>query len=416
MLASLCVIVVITAGIIFIPKIDFNMNNKAEPSSVSTVGNGGLSSNVTVRPAATNTDSLEPQPTEEGNYDKVLIMSAGDIIIQEQQLAAAKTDDGTYDFTDSFSPLAAYISRADLALANLEGVLAGEGNYSGTIKYGYPDELVTALKNTGFDALTAANEHIFDFGEAGARRTAEQIRRQGLEFCGVSFSENEKPYIISNINGIKIAVAAFSYSFDDTLGFPSYMTVDYKADSMADVIKAAKQEGAEVVVVQMHWGNDNEEKASEETKTIAQKLLDAGADIIFGSNPHVVQELQRKTVTDEDGNEREAFIAYSLGNLISAQRQGGRDYGIIAGVEILRDKESGKISMGQTSYAPIWVQNKDSAGNDCYRVLMAGAYAEMEASPNDISPTDFDRIKAVWTEVTEKLGSIKAQPVRGTMQ
>ena len=194
------------------------------------------------------------------------------------------------------------------------------------------------------------------------------------------------------------------------------MTVDYKADSMADVIKAAKQEGAEVVVVQMHWGNDNEEKASEETKTIAQKLLDAGADIIFGSNPHVVQELQRKTVTDEDGNEREAFIAYSLGNLISAQRQGGRDYGIIAGVEILRDKESGKISMGQTSYAPIWVQNKDSAGNDCYRVLMAGAYAEMEASPNDISPTDFDRIKAVWTEVTEKLGSIKAQPVRGTMQ
>ena len=407
-------IAVVTAGIVLIPKIDFSNNNVTAPSSSGVVSD--QSSNVTVRPAATDTASPEMQPTDKNDYDKAVIMSAGDVIIQEQQFTAAKLDDGTYDFTGSFSSLASYVSGADLAMATLAGALAGESNYSGTIKYGYPDNLVTALKSAGFDMLTAANEHIFDFGEDGARRTAEQVRSQGLSFCGVRLSGDEKPYVISDINGIKIGVAAFSYSFGDISGVPAYMTVEYKAEAMAQVIKAAKQDGAEAVVVQMHWGSDNEEAAGDESKEVAQKLIDAGADVIFGSNPHVVHELQRKTATDEEGREREVFIAYSLGNLISAQRQGGRDYGIIAGVEILKDKETGKISIGQTSYTPVWVQNKDAAGNDCYRALMAGAYAGMEASPNDISPIDFDRMKAVWTEVTDKLGSSKALPVRGTLK
>ena len=399
---------------VFVPKPDLSVNvNTLTPTETPV---RETPPKVTVRPVEIPTPSSQPTESPKRDYDRVLIMAAGDVVIQDQQLTAALQADGTYDFSMSFSPISSYVSQADLALANLEGVLPGEGNYSGSIKYGYPDALVTALKGAGFDMLTCANDHVFDFGEEGARRTAEQIRAQGLGFGGIALTEDEKHYSISEINGIKIAVTSFSYSFDGTLEVPTYMTVEYKTSAMVDVIKEAKADGAEFIIVQMHWGNEESESVANETKAVAQSLLDAGADVIFGTNPHIVQEVQRKKVTDENGKEREVFVAYSLGNLISSQRQGGRDCGIIAGVEILKDKQTGKITLGQTSYAPVWVQNKDIAGNSCYRVLMAGAYANMEASPSDISPIDFDRMKAVWTELTEKLGDIKAQPIRGTMQ
>ena len=136
----------------------------------------------------------------------------------------------------------------------------------------------------------------------------------------------------------------------------------------------------------------------DERRALADELFDAGADIILGSHPHVIQPMERKRIVDNNGKEREVFVAYSLGNFISNQRDQYRDSGVI--VNITLTKKDNKTVIEDVVYTPTWVRRFQQDGKLQYSILPVEKFIDSE-----LPASELNRIKAVWQETTEIIGN-----------
>ena len=144
---------------------------------------------------------------------------------------------------------------------------------------------------------------------------------------------------------------------------------------------------------------------SEGQKDLAQKLADAGADIIFGSHPHVIQPVEIKDVVVEGGMPKKVFIAYSLGNFISNQRERYTDSGVIMNVEIVKDHNENTVSIANIEYIPTWVYRYYREGKAQYRILPVEKYIN---GAGELQEVDRQRMQDVWYETTGLLNNIEA--------
>ena len=195
-----------------------------------------------------------------------------------------------------------FFQGADVIGANLEGaVTAGGKHYPPEISIDFafnPDD-VAQLKNYGFNFFNIANNHILDQGQTGLLETQKNLEGLGFQYVGCPDRQiGECSIKILDIKDIKVALLSYSMV---------YGTLD--ENKVAEQIKAAKQE-TDLVVVFMHWGVEYEQEARSNQVALAHKMIDAGADVIIGSHPHVVQEM-------EIYNNKPIF--YSLGNFIFDQ-------------------------------------------------------------------------------------------------
>jgi poly-gamma-glutamate synthesis protein (capsule biosynthesis protein) len=101
-------------------------------------------------------------------------------------------------------------------------------------------------------------------------------------------------------------------------------------------------------------------------------LISAGVDIIFGSHPHVLQPIVRKTVETEDAGQKEGPVVYSMGNVVSNQRKRFRDSGMIVNVTVVKEHDLGKAYIGDVTYVPTWVNRYSADGKLHYRILPVG--------------------------------------------
>ncbi|ACB84316.1 CapA family protein [Natranaerobius thermophilus] len=315
----------------------------------------------------------EQQNLEETN--EIVISAVGDVMVHGPQLEAQyDSEKNEYDFNDNFEYIKPYIDQADLALANLETVLAGgERGYSGYPMFNSPDVLADALKNSGFNVLSTANNHSLDQGEAGLRRTVEVLEDRGLKAIGTKKQAEDDSYLIKEIEGIKIGLSAFTYETpridgqrtingipmsDKTAELIDSFNYDELNQDMEDLTERAEHlqdQGADVIAFFMHWGTEYERQPNEYQEKIAEELVDSGVDIIFGSHPHVVQPVEEiKTPSGEEG-----IVIYSMGNFLSNQRREylDRPYtedGVIMHVTIEKDAHA-DIEITETAYTPTWV-------------------------------------------------------------
>ncbi len=306
----------------------------------------------------------QPQPTQ------LHLMAVGDIMMHEPQITAGKTADG-YDFTSFFEYIAPTLKQADFTLGNLETTLAGEqARYAGYPMFNAPDELADALKAAHFDVITTANNHSLDRWEKGLYRTLEQLDRVGLQHTG-TFATPEarnEPLIIQK-DDIKLGVLAYTYG---TNGMPipdgkPYVINMLDEQLMAQDIRAAKAAGADLVVVSVHFGPEYWRKPSDEQKRTVDFLFNAGADIILGSHPHVVQPYQVRDLTNADGSKRKGVVIFSLGNFISNQRDQPRDIGGILSVKI--SKQNGTTTIGDVSFIATYVHRYENSNGRVYNIL-----------------------------------------------
>lgn len=365
----------------------------------------------TATPVRTLPPTATPVPTE-APKDTLSIMSLGDILFQAEQLMAAKQDDGTYDFSQSLAYVKELIGSADLVIGNFEGVAAGENaGYDDPMVYNIPDAALDALAATGVDVLTLANNQIFSMGKEAAERTEQMILSRGMQCAGIMTAQGAKPYVLTTVKNIPVAVLAFSYDYGADSSVPAWMYTKYASENICAYIRQAKTDGAKLVIVQMHWGDEFSDTTLYAQKVLAQDMLDTGADMIFGCHAHIIQEIQRKKV--DDG--REVFVCYGQGNFLSSQRADGRDYGIVARAEYGID-ENGRVKLRSTGYIPVWVQQNDVNDNPVYRVLPVGIYAKSETRDPILSPNCYDRVRAVWQEVRAQIGEEKAECLDGGIQ
>lgn len=263
---------------------------------------------------------------ENKNYRTVATVAGiGDILIHDWVYNDAKTADG-YDFNPMFENVHEILQKPDFLIANQESMPGGEElGISSYPLFNSPYEIVDALMNAGVDMVTTANNHMLDRREQGILNSIAYYEKVGLPYTGTFKSPEDKEKIrVMNVNGIKIAVLAYSYG---TNGIPIPKGKDYLV-SLIDVEQIIKdinraKEQSDFVLLAMHWGDEYRRYPNQTQKNLAKQLIEAGADIIFGHHPHVLQPIE--WIEKPDG--KKGFVIYSLGNFLSGQIWDYKDIG-----------------------------------------------------------------------------------------
>ncbi|MHB0939744.1 MAG: CapA family protein [Armatimonadota bacterium] len=307
-----------------------------------------------------------PQPV------RFTVAAIGDILIHSTLYKAAHTGGGAYDFKPLFAQVKPYLESADYTIANLEVPVAGaDRGYSGYPCFNSPVSLAYALRWSGVDLVTTANNHSLDKGWSGLASTLDNVDRTGLQHIGThrSVEEQQTPTIVE-IGGVKVGFLGYATM---TNGIPIPKGKEFavnligNGDPVIAAARRAREAGAQMVVAVLHWGNEYQRQPTDQQQALAKKLLAGGVDYIIAHHPHVVQPITRPTVS-RNGQPYTGLVAYSLGNFVSGQRDRYRDSGIILYLTFEKSPAGGVKLVG-TQYLPVYVQRGSSGGRTQYRVL-----------------------------------------------
>ncbi len=176
---------------------------------------------------------------------------------------------------------------------------------------------IHTVKNAGFTVMNLANNHLMDYGEEGIRDTLDVFDRYRMDYVGAGADlKDAKEHInYQDVNGVRVATLGFTDVFvEDTIATKDRSgLLSANPDVLFEMIEKAKNEdhgNADLVIVNVHWGQEYDTEATPRQKAQAKAMVDAGADIIIGHHPHVLQSFDVY---------KEGIIFYSLGNFVFDQ-------------------------------------------------------------------------------------------------
>lgn len=405
-LGALAVIVLIIIAVIAI----FVFNPFGGADGVRAKAQPSPSPSVTPVPTAVPTPTPTPAPTPRS----ATIRSLGEIAIQDNLLEAAKAADGGYDFADMFSYASDVMGGADFTVADVEGSLGGTADASGSSKMLTPPALIQALKDCGVDMLNIANDHALDGGAQDLAAALDNCRSAGMEYVGAAASQAERDSAkIITIQGIKVGFVAYTEGLNgmekkadgDVLKYG--VNLVSKCNAKKD-IQACRDAGAEIVVAYMSWGDMLKREVTENQKTLAKALVSAGADVIIGYNPHVIQPATWIEMKDKAGNvTRRTLCLCSAGNFLSDSREKYSDSGVIFQFTIQEKEDFSGLEIVDPVYIPTYVWRVDNEDNTHeYRTLAAGQWLDSApADPVAMNYTQYSRMKEVYAEAQTIMGA-----------
>lgn len=365
--------------------------NPAPTSGTSTNAPSNDTSNAS--PVLTPTQTPTPEPTEPPvvKISTATIGATGDILMHENLYKSGyDPETKAYNYDHFFTWFSKYVSEVDYAVANLEVTLAGDDNgydYAGYPRFNCPDAIVDSLKKAGFDMLLTANNHSFDTGTTGFMRTQEVLMDRDMAYTGTRYKEEDKNYIVQDINGIKVGMICYTFNTEIvneeqvklngrlltpeatrlTNSFNNYQLEDFyrKIDhEYADM----KDDGAEAFVIFIHWGKEYVTENNSRQEQIAQKLCDLGFDVIIGNHPHVAQPVELFTSTVFE--DHKTLCLYSTGNTISNIRKSSTrpvhcEDGMLFNFTFAKYSD-GTVLVESADVLPIWVNRFTDTEYDRY--------------------------------------------------
>ncbi|MDN4072388.1 CapA family protein [Fictibacillus terranigra] len=284
------------------------------------------------------------------------IGAVGDILIHDRVYDKAKKRDGSYDFNPMLKEVKPYLENPDITVANQETMIGGEKiGLSSYPSFNSPQEVGDALKKSGVDLVTIANNHTLDRGEKAILSAINHWNEIGMPYTG-AFQSSKDQKIIRILKRNEIIFSFLSYTYG-TNGIPvpkdkPYLVNLINVENMkADLLKAKKI--ADVVVISLHFGNEYERMPNESQKELVQVAADSGADIIIGHHPHVLQPVS--WIKKKNGER--AFAAYSLGNFFSGQTGPYKNIGGMMDIRVKKIQKGNnvKIELENPSFLPTWV-------------------------------------------------------------
>ena len=366
---------------------------------------GGASSQP---PAASQSpDQSRPEESEPAPEPTVShLMVAGDVMSHMPITNDAYVEaDGTYDYSHMLQFAARQLEQADYAVANLETVLAGGPDYSGFPAFNSPDELAYDVKEAGFDLLSTANNHTRDRGMDGIYRTLDVLDQAGLAHVGTYRSQEERDehsgIYVADVGGISVAFLSYTYGLNgfrldsDKMYAVNLFNLDYYTtlanpdyELLQSDLEAARALDTDLIAVMIHWGVEYQNAPNGHQTNLAQFLVEQGADLVLGGHPHVLQPYETISVTGWDGQEREGFVCYSLGNFISNQYDPfpAVQTTAVLDLELTKDPESGETAVTGVSYEPYFMLHRDGApvGEKRYLLNIHDAMEEYEAGESTL--------------------------------
>ena len=352
-------------------------------------------------------EKVEEEPKEDSQMKMTII---GDIMCHNTQYNDAYVaSTGTYDFSYVFNDIKDYISSADLAIGNLETTFAGKARgYSSYPTFNTPEELAGNLKDLGIDVVSTANNHCMDKGYKGIVSTLDYLDQAGILHTGTSRSvQEQETVLVKEVNGIKIAFLSFTYGTNgiNIASDKSYSVNLIDDDLIVNQINLAKKENPDIICASMHWGIEYQTKQNKEQERLAELLFKNGVDIILGSHPHVLQPMEKKTITLDDGTTKDGFVIYSLGNFMSGQVKENTRNSIILNLQITKNGETGKISIDNINYIPIYMYKATTGSVQRYRILdIEKSIKDYESGKNiSIGQTAYNTIKKELVKIKQTM-------------
>ncbi|MBJ6745991.1 CapA family protein [Streptococcus sp. 121] len=300
---------------------------------------------------------------EDSQATQARIMAHGDLLYHDLLYYSVEQADGSYDFSENFTYVKPWLEQADLAIGDFEGTINPDYPLSGYPLFNAPPQVVEAIKDAGYDAMDLAHNHILDSGLEGVATTAQAFKDAGITPIGVypDQARDQAPLLIKEVNGIKIALLAYAYGFNGLeagLSPEEYEAVlsDLDQEKMEAEIKRAEKE-ADLTIVMPQMGEEYRLEPTEEQVELYRKMVDWGADLVFGGHPHVPEPTE---MIEKDGENK--FIIYSMGNFISNQRIESLDgmansewteRGVLMDVEV--EKQGQKTRIKSVKGHPTWV-------------------------------------------------------------
>ncbi len=249
------------------------------------------------------------------DFPPITIVAFGDLMLDRFVWTLMQRNGLDYPFeyfTELLSSMGvAPESAPDFLFANLEGPVSDTPyvNPGTAMVFNFRPDVIPILQKYGFNLFSIANNHAYDMGEKGVRQTRERLSEAGIHWVGESKGIARESQWTTTVKSTTLTFFAFNDTLRDRLDF----------DQAATLIRAAEKgrenkEGADFTIVSIHWGVEYNQTPTQKQVENAHKLVDAGADIILGHHPHVIQS--HEWYTGPDGPRP---IYYSLGNFIFDQ-------------------------------------------------------------------------------------------------
>lgn len=355
-----------------------------------------------------NSTAFAPAP-EKDSVSTITLSFIGDLMCHVPQINNAKQADGTYDFNPSFKEITPFLSAADVTMGNLECTFAGKGRpYGGYPAFNSPDEYLQAIKNAGVDFLCTSNNHSMDTGEEGLQRTLKKVRENNFASTGTFDSQRDRDSIrVLDVKGVTIAVLNYTYGTNG-----AYPSADHKwmlnvADSALvrnDVLRARAMK-TDLVLVFYHWGIENKQAPVPQQDTMFHWAADAGADLVIGSHPHVLEPVTYFK-TSPGANLDSGIVAWSLGNFLSNQYWRYTDAGLILNLSIQKNFSTGKITLQPINYVPTWVyRSYDPALQQ--HVVVPATWCDKDSLPEWIKPDSKTKMCEAFSDTRLMMGRKK---------
>ena len=316
-----------------------------------------------------------------------------------------------YDFSNVFKNIKGYLENGDITIGNLETTFAGSSRgYTGYPTFNCPEVLGKNLKSMGVDILTTANNHCMDKGYKGLESTLNFLDNYGIAHTGTARNEEEQNTIlIKDVNGIKIAFLSYTYGTNG-ITIPKdkpYSVNLIDKELIKKHIETAKEQKVDVICVSMHWGVEYRLKQNSEQEKLADFLFENGVDIILGSHPHVLEPMQKRTITLADGTTKDGFVIYSLGNFVSGQIYANTKSTVILNIQLTKNSD-GKISIDQVTYTPLYLYDSGSGAKSRTRYTLIDIKKAIEDYDNgkagSVSKSLYNTLKSELNTITKTVG------------
>lgn len=294
-----------------------------EPQDLPDVSSGAVRGPAVSNPVASTTTTA-PTTTTTAPPRTFTLVATGDVLLhtalwdQASEDAAASGRPG-HDFRPMLAGIEHLVSGADVAICHMETPVAPSGGpYASYPSFSVPPEITDALAATGYDACTTASNHTYDRGAEGVDRTLDALDASGIRHAGSARTPQEAgATTMLEVGGAAVAVLSYTYGFN---GIPAPGGETWRSNPigegriLADAA-TARQRGADVVVVALHWGDEYRHDPSAQQLALAPTLIRSpDVDLLLGHHAHVVQPVEAI------GGE---WVVYGMGNLVSNQGSQG---------------------------------------------------------------------------------------------
>jgi poly-gamma-glutamate capsule biosynthesis protein CapA/YwtB (metallophosphatase superfamily) len=292
--------------------------------------------------------------------EEIIVNAVGDVMLAGRWAATIRKN----GYETPFRRVAAELKAGDITIANLESPIARGGTeFTGKkFRFRAEPELAGALKESGINLVTLANNHTMDFGKQALMETIKNLESAAIARIGAGETLAEaRKMALYTIKGKRIAFLGYSLTqpVEFFAGRNRPGTAPGFEKFFVEDIRRARQE-ADHVIVSFHWGTEGRSDIQPYQRTVAHKAIDAGADVIIGHHPHVLRGIERY---------KTGIVFYSLGNFAFASRGKSADAGLMVRLRFSEGKREAELLVLDILHRRVGFQPQPVSGEQAARTV-----------------------------------------------